>query len=113
MRRLVIALTATAVALLVTASLAAASIIPRAGHYAGHDVKGHHITFYFRDHMSHFTVDEFLIGGASVSGHQWHHTCHNGYCTRGQWHTQTQVQGFWNHSASGSDVHFIAHWVKA
>jgi hypothetical protein len=32
----------------------------------------------------------------------WHETCHNGYCFKGQWVSDTHVTGSWRHGGSST-----------
>jgi hypothetical protein len=74
----------------------AKSVLPTHGSYTGKDHADRKITFTFSgNHMSHFTVGSHLIGGAHVSNGMWHETCHNGYCTKGQWQLDFHVVGYW------------------
>jgi len=98
----------------VVTSSANATIIPKEGHYSGHDHNGNHIGFsYTKQHgMSHFTIGyHFTIGGAHVSNAMWHETCHGGYCTSGAWKHSGEVQGHYRHGGSHHRVAYIAHWT--
>ncbi len=111
-RKLALAV-ALLVALAFAATTAAASTIPYTGPYLGEDAHHRTITFsYSRTRgMYDFRVNHHLIGGAHVSGGRWHHTCHNGYCTRGQWSHDFMVTGYWNDSHGGRDVFFEANAI--
>lgn len=89
---------------------ASRTALPYHGHYRGQDAHGRHVSFsYFGTQMSNFMVNHHAFGGAHVSGDRWHHTCHNGKCTRGHWETDVRVVGTWNDPNSGHEVHFEAH----
>ncbi|CAN5342438.1 hypothetical protein BH09ACT12_BH09ACT12_09630 [soil metagenome] len=88
-------------------------VLPYDGYYVGIDT--HHRTVRF--HMSGGRIFNFHIAhtrfpDASLQGHQWHHTCGNSLCTRGQWTTDTTVEGKWNDSRQAGDVHFTARLVS-
>ncbi|GAW50189.1 MULTISPECIES: hypothetical protein [unclassified Nocardioides] len=94
---------------------AARAALPYEGHYRGMDQHHRTVTFtYTRAHgMTNFRVGHQSFGGAQVSGGRWHHTCHHGYCTRGQWHHDFYVTGHWNVShGGGGDVFFEATHVS-
>lgn len=82
----------------------AQNVVPHHGIYTGTDHAGRHVSFSFGNHtqLSHFTVGHLVIGGAHVSNGMWHETCHNGYCTKGQWTSDGTVAGFWRHGGSTS-----------
>ena len=98
-----------------TASTASATIIPREGHYSGHDHNHNHIGLNYTVHgqMNHFTIDySFVIGGAHVSNALWHPTCHNGYCTSGAWVNKTTIQGhYWHGGSPHHKVAYTVHWT--
>jgi hypothetical protein len=97
------------------ASHAARAALPYEGHYRGMDQDHRTVTFtYSRAHgITNFKVGHYSFPNASVSGDQWHHTCHAGYCTRGKWHHDFYVTGVWNIShSSGGDVFFEATHVS-
>ena len=98
----------------VVASSASATVIPREGHYAGHDHNGNHIGLSFHgNQMSHFTIDyHFTIGGAHVNNAMWHETCHGGYCTTGRWENKTTIHGHYRHGGSHHKVAYTVHWVR-
>ena len=101
------------------ASTSPAPIVPREGHYEGRDIHSNHIRFYYtrHGHMQNFRINHHVIGGAIVSGTQWHHTCHpTGFCTRGEWvpgrPANQQVRGYWHlNGSSGDAISWYAHWV--
>ena len=98
------------------ASTASANtIIPREGHYSGHDHNENHIglSFGHQTQMNHFTIDySFTIGGAHVSNAMWHATCHNGYCTSGAWVNKTTIQGhYWHGGSPHHKVAYAVHWT--
>jgi hypothetical protein len=95
------------------ATASAASVLPYEGPYMGMDAHHRTITFsYSRSRgMYDFRVNHHLIGGAHVAGGMWHHTCHNGYCTRAQWHHDFYVTGYWNNASGGGDVFFEANAI--
>jgi hypothetical protein len=97
-------LTAAVAALFVVAGfgLAAAApaqakgVLPVHGSYTGKDHANRHISFTFSgNQITKFTVGHHVIGGAHVSHGMWHETCHNGYCTKGQWQLDFHVVGYW------------------
>jgi hypothetical protein len=75
------------------------SVIPHHGTYHGTDQHGRNVSFTFggahSNEMTHFSVAHLVIGGAHVSNGMWHETCHNGYCTKGQWTSDGHVSGSW------------------
>ncbi|WP_395690213.1 hypothetical protein [Nocardioides sp.] len=91
----------------------ARTLVPYAGHYLGRDAHHRTITFSYAPHrgMYGFRVDGHLVGGAHVSGAQWHRTCHHGWCTRGHWITAYSVSGQWDNPHTGGDVHFEVHAI--
>ena len=102
------AVVALLASLVLVAPSAQASVIPHHGTYSGVDHHGQSVSFSFAGtQMAHFTVSHHVIGGAHVSNAMWHETCHNGYCTKGQWTAPGHVSGYWRHG-SGSWVHFTA-----
>ena len=88
------------------------SVIPHHGTYNGTDHHGNHVSFTFggthSNQMTHFTVGHQSFGGAHVSNGMWHETCHNGYCTKGQWTSSSHVTGSWRHGGSHTWVPFTA-----
>jgi hypothetical protein len=86
----------------------ARTAMPYHGSYLGGD--SHHRTIRFEFHhnaMSQFMVNHTVIGGAHVGHDAWHETCHNGYCTSGQWVDDVTVRGTWRHG-SGHAIHWEA-----
>jgi hypothetical protein len=77
------------------------SVIPHHGVYNGTDAGHRHVSFTFGgahgNQMTHFTVGHQVFGGAHVSNGMWHETCHNGFCTKGQWTSDGHVTGAWRH----------------
>jgi hypothetical protein len=87
--------------------------LPWMGNYRGLDRDHRIVTFHYGPHgITNFRVGHQFFGHAQVQGDQWHHTCHQGYCTRGKWHHDFYVTGVWNisHGSSG-DVFFEATHV--
>lgn len=88
-------------------------VLPFDGHYLGMDA--HHRTVRMVLHggrITHFFVNHTRFPDASLQGHQWHHTCGDSLCTRGSWTTDTTVEGRWNDSRQGGDVHFTVHLMS-
>lgn len=73
------------------------SVVAVHGSYTGWDQAQRAISFtYSGNQVSHFRVGSHTIGGAHVDGSaQWHETCHNGWCFKGHWVSDTEVVGFW------------------
>jgi hypothetical protein len=92
-----------------TSSAAQASVIPVVGTYGGVDHGGRPVSLSYNGVMvTHVTIGTLTIGGAHVSNGMWHETCHNGYCTKGQWITDKHVQGYWRHGSSSTWTPFTA-----
>ncbi|GEP37423.1 hypothetical protein NPS01_10860 [Nocardioides psychrotolerans] len=91
------------------AALPLQAVLPYEGHYLGHDMYYRTVRFdYYGGRIHNFRVNGTGFGGASVSGHQWHHTCNDGKCTRGGWTDDVTVEGVWNMPSSGAEAHFTA-----
>jgi hypothetical protein len=110
-----------AAALVATAGLglaaapAQASVIPHHGEYKGHDAShpARTVSFtYSGTQMSHFTINHQVFGGAHVSHGAWHETCHNGFCTKGQWTSDGVVRGAWRHGG-GHWTSFEVHYERS
>ncbi len=88
------------------------NVIPHHGVYQGTDHGGRVVSFSFGNHnqLTHFTVGHLVIGGAHVSNGAWHETCHNGYCFKGQWVSDSVVHGAWRHGSSQSWTAFTTHF---
>lgn len=88
------------------------SVLPHHGTYNGTDQHGRHVSFTFggahSNQMSHFTVGHQPFGGAHVSHGMWHETCHNGWCTKGQWTSDRHVTGSWRQGGSHTWTTFTA-----
>lgn len=84
-------------------------VLPYDGRYMGQDTHHRLVRFVLsRGQITHFSVSGHAFPNAQVQGHQWHHTCAHNLCTRGYWTTDTTVEGKWNDSRQGGDVHFTA-----
>jgi hypothetical protein len=84
-----------------TIPAAQAAVIPVHGAYDGVDHHQRQVSFSFNGTtINHFRVGSLTIGTAHVSNGMWHETCGGGYCFKGQWITDTHVQGFWRHGGS-------------
>lgn len=105
----------SAVSAAVDSTLQATSgfVLPYEGHYLGVDTHHRTIRFQMRGgRIMHFFVNHTAFPDAHLQGHQWHHTCGNNLCTRGNWTTDVMVEGKWNDSRQGGDVHFTAQLVS-
>src|SRR5690349_16120223 len=73
------------------------SLVPVHGEYHGLDHQQRTISLSYSGHeVKHFKVGSHTIGGAHVGGSSaWHETCHNGWCFKGHWQSDTHVTGFW------------------
>lgn len=92
-----------------TAALPLHAVLPFEGHYLGHDMYFRTVRFdYYGGRIHHFRVNGTSFGGASVAGHQWHHTCSEQKCTRGTWTDDVTVEGVWNVATNGTEAHFTA-----
>ena len=94
---------------------ASASVVPKEGHYSGHDNHGNKVGFrYSKAHgMNHFTLDySHQIGGGAVAGSHWGESCHVGYCTSGTWSNSTTVHGHFTNSRTKVTFFWTAHWVR-
>ncbi|MFC6041463.1 hypothetical protein ACFP8W_06995 [Nocardioides hankookensis] len=97
----------------ITSGADAKAVLPAHGNYSGVDHAGRVVTFSFSgNYMSHLTINHHTIGGAHVAGAAWHETCHNGFCTRGTWTTDTHVAGSWR-TGGGHWTHFSASVVPS
>ena len=79
----------------------ARSVLPHHGTYTGVDHGQRIVSLSFNGTtVTHFTVGHLVIGSAHVSNGMFHETCHNGYCFKGMWMTDTRVEGYWRHGGS-------------
>jgi hypothetical protein len=98
--------------LALVAAPAQATVIPHHGQYQGRDAShpARTVSFSFSGtQMTHFTVNHHVFGGAHVSNGMWHETCHNGFCTKGQWLGDGHVRGAWRPGGghwTGFDVYY-------
>lgn len=99
------------------ASVASAStaeaIVPRTGHYVGHDHNLHHISLnYSRTfHVNHFKIGDHNAGAYQLTGIEWHGPCHHGFCTSGKWVSSVKIQGHWWHEGNpGHKIGYVAAW---
>ncbi len=115
------AISILSVALLLGASGAAASstadaVVPREGHYSGHDHEWNPIGLnYSRTfQVNHFSINHRArLGGYQVSSARWHGPCHHGLCTSGQWVNPNKIQGHWWHENSPAHkVGYVVYWVN-
>lgn len=89
---------------------APSALLPFEGSYLGLDRQHRLVTFTYRHgRIVHFKVNQQAFPDATVQGHQWHHTCAHHWCSRGHWTTDTTVEGIWNNSQQGTEVHFTAY----
>jgi hypothetical protein len=92
-------------------SRTARAVLPYEGLYRGLDQGHRSVTFHYNRVLgiTNFRVGHHSFPNAVVSGGRWHHTCHGGYCTRGHWHRDFYVTGYWNiWHGGGGDVFFEA-----
>jgi len=97
------------------ATPASATVVPKQGHYSGHDNRGNKIGFRYSaaSGMNHFTIDyTHQVGGAGVDASHWGKTCHVGICTEGIWSNSTTAQGHWINSRNGHIHFWTAYWVR-
>jgi hypothetical protein len=85
------------------------AVLPYEGSYMGHDMYYRTIRFDYRGgKIVNFRVNHTTgFPSPSVTGHQFHHTCHGSLCLRGQWTDDVTVEGIWNNT-SGGESHFTA-----
>lgn len=86
------------------------AVLPYEGSYMGHDMHYRTVRFdYVGGKIRNFRVNHTTgFPVATVSGHQFHHTCHGSLCIRGQWTDDVTVEGVWNNT-SGGESHFTAN----
>lgn len=122
LRRFAVLAAVTTVAVLAIAVPAGANTIhPQAGHYTGHDLRGHVVTFsydaqhrYIRDLTIHLSP-AFNLGtnGVRTDG-TWHIRKGGTYSEAvGIWNTSSQVVGYWMTNAIPQhQIWFRAHHVE-
>lgn len=85
------------------------AVLPYEGSYLGHDMHYRTVRFdYYGGKIHNFRVNHTTaFPKATVSGHQFHHTCLANLCIRGQWTDDVTVEGIWN-DTKGGEAHFTA-----
>lgn len=90
-------------------------VTPKPGLYEGHDAR--HFSVIFRLGGSriygiriaeHAYAPAYLRGG----GPGWQGTCNDYYCSRGEWTSDTEVDGTRSMIYSQAEIAFHAHWSK-